>query len=188
VVLVLTLLLMMAQSAPPTTADGWAVAGFQALRTGAAEEASAAFAQAIRLDGSNALAMLGAGVSANMRGRTDEARQHLAGALRLQPSLTAAALLLGEIQYQSDDLRGAIETYEQALARARGSAAHRAPRGLAARSRRPRHVFQQTCQPLPIMFDGPPDQPSAGACRRCSRPSTGRSAARSARTRPTFSR
>ena len=91
------ILFIVQSTAAPTTADGWTVAGFQALRAGATEEAANDFSQALRIDAANALALLGAGAAANMRGRADEARQHLAAALKVQPGLTAAALLLGEI-------------------------------------------------------------------------------------------
>ena len=156
------LLIVSLAQAPPVGADGWTAAGWRALRAGSAEDAAAAFAQAMRLDGANALAMLGAGAAANMRGRTDEARQHLAGALRLQPSLTAAAQLLGEILYRQADLQGAIDVYEQALARAPGETQ------LAARLevwRREAAVHDTLSTRLAthftILFEGPPDQPMA---------------------------
>jgi hypothetical protein len=158
---VLLVSVLLAQ-APAATSDGWNAAGWRALRAGSAEEASAAFAQAIRLDGANAIAMLGAGAAANMRGRPEEARQHLAGALRLQPSLTAAAQLLGEILYRQADLQGAIDVYEQALARAPGD------QKLAARLeawRREAAVHDTLSTKLAthftILFEGPADQPMA---------------------------
>jgi hypothetical protein len=147
---------------PPATADGWTAAGWQALRAGAAEEASADFAQALRLNGAHPLALLGAGSAANVRGRADEARLHLTRALREQPSLTAASLLLGEILYRAADLDGAIGVYEQALARAPGD-----PR-LTARLDTWKHeaavhetFSSRIANHFTILFDGPPDQPMA---------------------------
>ena len=102
----LTLLLLIAQAPQPTSSDGWTAAGWRALRAGAAEEASADFAQALRLNGANPLALLGAGSAANVRGRTDDARLYLTRALREQPSLTAASRLLGEILHRAADLNG----------------------------------------------------------------------------------
>jgi len=129
---------------------------------GSAEEASNAFAQALRIDGSDALALLGAGAAANMRGRTDEARQYLAGALKVQPSLTAAALLLGEMLYREADLQGAIDVYEQALARSPGD-----PK-LTSRLEAWRHeaavhdtLSTKLANHFTILFEGPPDQPMA---------------------------
>jgi hypothetical protein len=116
-VLILVTLLSVALSgqAPARTATQWTDAGWQALRAGQAEEAARDFDEALRLDARSPLAMLGAGVSAHLRGKTDDARQDLVGALRLQPSLTAASILLGEILYRQADLQGAIGVYEQAL-------------------------------------------------------------------------
>jgi peptidase MA superfamily protein/tetratricopeptide repeat protein len=162
VIVALALLVSMAQGPPPTTAEGWEQVGWRALRAGSAEDASNAFAQALRLDGSDALALLGAGAAANLRGRTEEARQHLVGALKLQPSLTAAALLLGEILYRDADLQGAIEVYEQALARSPGD-----PK-LTSRLETWRHeaavhdtLSTRLANHFTILFEGPADQPMA---------------------------
>ena len=106
--LALALLVAAAQAVAPTTADGWTEAGWRALRAGNAEEASTDFAQALRMNGAQPLALLGAGSAANLRGRADDARLFLTRALREQPSLTAASLLLGEILYRAADLDGAI--------------------------------------------------------------------------------
>src|SRR4029079_16732494 len=117
----LLLALVIAQAVPaPTTADGWTAAGWQALRAGATEEAANDFNQALRIDAGNALALVGAAAAANIRGRADEARQHLAAALKVQPGLTAAALLLGEILYRQGDPEGAIHLSEPGVARAHG--------------------------------------------------------------------
>jgi hypothetical protein len=164
--MILVLLLALALQSPPAqpaTADAWSAAGWRALRDGAAEEAATDFGQALRLDAANPLALLGAGAAANMRGRADDARQYLAGALKAQPSLTAAALLLGEILYREADLQGAIDVYEQALARAPGDAK------LTARLeawRREAAVHDSLSTRLAahftILFEGPADQPMAG--------------------------
>jgi hypothetical protein len=161
----LTLLFLAAQASqlPQTvSADGWTAAGWRALRAGAAEDASADFAQALRLNGRDPLALLGAGSAANVRGRADEARLHLTRALREQPSLTAASILLGEILYRAADLDGAIGVYEQALARAPGD-----PR-LTARLDTWRHEASihetfstRVATHFTILFEGPADQPLA---------------------------
>ena len=158
-VLLVSLLLAQPQ---PTSAGAWNDAGWRALRAGSAEEAAAAFAQAIRLDGANAIAMLGAGAAANMRGRPEEARQHLAGALRLQPSLTVAAQLLGEILYRQADLQGAIDVYEQALARDPGDQ-KLTSRLEAWRREAALHDTLSTklATHFTILFEGPADQPMA---------------------------
>lgn len=62
------------------------------------------------------MTLLGAGVAARLLGRNDDARRFLVDALKLDPALTPASLLLGSVLYQTADLDGAIETYERALA------------------------------------------------------------------------
>ena len=62
--------------------------------------------------------MLGAGVTAHLQGREEDARRFLIDALTLDPSMTPAALLLGNVLYQSGDIDGAIDVYQQALAQA----------------------------------------------------------------------
>jgi hypothetical protein len=90
-------------------------AGWDAVRAGQLREAADAFGSAIRLDPRNVRLMLGAGLTAHLLGRRDEARQHLAAALQARPALTEASLLLGQILYVDGDLAGAIQVYEQAL-------------------------------------------------------------------------
>ena len=151
-----------AQAPQPTTADGWTAAGWRALRAGAAEEAAADFAQALRLNGANPLALLGAGSAANVRGRADEARLHLTRALREQPSLTAASLLLGEILYRAADLSGAIGVYEQALARAPGDTRLTARLEAWQREAAVHDTFStRIATHFNILFEGPADQPMA---------------------------
>ena len=156
------MLFLVAQAPQPTTADGWTAAGWRALRAGAAEEASTDFGHALRLDGSNALALLGAGSAANLRGRADEARLQLTRALHEQPSLTAASLLLGEILYRAADLDGAIGVYEQALARAPGDARLTARLESWRREAAVHETFStRIATHFNILFEGPADQPMA---------------------------
>jgi len=144
------------------TAAQWDIAGWDALRAGHASEAAEAFRAALQLDSHDALAMLGAGLSAQLQGKSAEAREQLAGALRVQPGLTAASLLLGELLYREADLAGAIQVYEQALALTPAQ-----PR-LAARLevwRREAALHDRFSQKVvthfTILFEGPADQPLA---------------------------
>ena len=161
-ILALILWMLTAQAPTPVTADGWNAAGWRALRAGSADEAASAFAQALRIDGGDPLALLGAGAAANMRGRGDEARQYLAGALRVAPSLTAAALLLGEILYRDGDLQGAIDVYEQARVRSPGEPKF-ATRLEAWRREAAVHesFSSRLANHFTILFEGPADQPMA---------------------------
>src|SRR5262245_28193574 len=92
-----------------------AKAAWDALNTGRLPEAAAAFDEALRSGPQQAIMLLGAGVTARLQGRNDEARRFLLDALKLEPSLTPASLLLGSVLYQTGDLDGAIETYQRAL-------------------------------------------------------------------------
>ncbi len=91
-------------------------AGWDALNAGRVQEAAAAFDEALRSGPQQASVLLGAGVAARLLGRNDDARRFLVDALKLEPSLSAASLLLGSILYQTGDLDGAIEIYQRALA------------------------------------------------------------------------
>jgi len=93
-----------------------AKAGWDALNAGRIQEAAAAFDEALRTGSQTASTLLGAGLVARLQGRTDDVRRLLVDALKIEPSLTSASLLLGSVLYQSGDLDGAIETYQRALA------------------------------------------------------------------------
>ncbi|MBA2302004.1 MAG: tetratricopeptide repeat protein, partial [Acidobacteria bacterium] len=93
-------------------------AGWDALNAGRPADAAAAFDQALRSWPEEPSLLLGAGVSAHLLGQGEAARRFLVDALRYDPSLAAASLLLGEVLYRASDLTGAIQVYEQALAHA----------------------------------------------------------------------
>jgi tetratricopeptide (TPR) repeat protein len=141
------------------TGPQWNAAGWDALRAGKAEEAAADFREALQIDARDALAMLGAGVSAQVRGRSADARNLLSGALRIQPALTAASVLLGELLYREADLQGAIEVYEQALVYA-SNQPQLTNRLEAWRRESALHdrFSQRVVDHFTILFDGPPDQ------------------------------
>ena len=92
-------------------------AGWDALNAGRLQEASAAFAEALRYSPPPSV-LVGAALVAHLQTRYEEARQHLVTALKMDPSLVAASVLLGEVLYRSGDINGAILVYEQALTRA----------------------------------------------------------------------
>ena len=99
--------------APPQERAGWA-----ALNAGKPAEAAAAFEEALRRQPREATLLLGAGLAAHLLGQADQARRYLVDALKYDPALTPASLLLGEVLYRADDLAGAIEIYEQAAVHA----------------------------------------------------------------------
>jgi tetratricopeptide (TPR) repeat protein len=140
------------------TAAEWSAAGWEALRAGAAQRAAADFAEALRLDDRDAMTMFGAGVAAHLAGKTAESREQLVGALRLQPSLTPASLLLGEILYRQADLDSAIQVYEQALAFAPNQPLLRSRLDAWRREADLHGQFsQKVATHFTILFEGPPD-------------------------------
>lgn len=87
-------------------------AGWDALVAGRAREAAQAFREAIAGDPKNARLYIGAGTAAYLERRDADAKEALEHALRLDPKLTRARALLGQVLYRSGDLTGAIRTYE----------------------------------------------------------------------------
>ena len=61
---------------------------------------------------------LGAGVAAYRLGLNDDAETWFEQALKLDPALTVASELLGELQHREGRVQDAISTYEAALERA----------------------------------------------------------------------
>jgi tetratricopeptide (TPR) repeat protein len=118
VAVVLLVLLLAAPGEQARSAVDLSRSGWNAIRAGRIAEAAEAFTEALRVDPRNPRLLLGAGVSAHLLGREQEARLHLGAALDLQPGLTDASLLLGELLYRAADLDGAIRVYEQALVHA----------------------------------------------------------------------
>ena len=77
-----------------------------------------AFQAAAKLQPRNESAWLGGGISAFMLGRNVDAETMLARALVLDPTLTDASALLGDLQYRSGRLAEAIATYQRGLTHA----------------------------------------------------------------------
>jgi tetratricopeptide (TPR) repeat protein len=89
--------------------------GEAAIETRRFSDALAAFQSAAALEPRNALAWFGAAVSTFMLGRNGDAEALFVRALALQPTLTEASVLLGDLQYRSGRLAEAITTYETGL-------------------------------------------------------------------------
>jgi peptidase MA superfamily protein/tetratricopeptide repeat protein len=134
-------------------------AGWAALQAGDADRAASLFGEALTLRPGDALLNLGAGAAAHARGRDREAERWLKEAVRLEPRLTPASELLGEIAYHDGDLDLAIKTYESALAQAPQNAALR-QRLEAWRSEAVvHHGFEAVKDDrFTILFEGPVDQ------------------------------
>ena len=139
-------------------------AGWEAIRSGKVQEASKLFEEAIGLQPQDATSFLGAGLAAHLQGQEGTARKALLESLRLDPTLTAATLLLGEIAYRAGDLETAIRTYEAALAMT-PEHAQLQPRLDTWRKELSLHrSFQQNLNAhFTILFEGPAEQRLAGA-------------------------
>jgi tetratricopeptide (TPR) repeat protein len=102
------------QNLPSASPAQLSKSGWDALNAGRLQEAAAVFDQAMRSGPQQPSILLGAAVAARLQGRNDDARRLLVDALKINPALTAASLLLGSILYQLGDLDSAIDTYQRA--------------------------------------------------------------------------
>jgi Tetratricopeptide repeat len=96
--------------------------GWQALRDGEAERALSSFREALTLRPGDPTLHIGVGVAEHLLGREDEARKSLERALKIDPRLSVASTLLGEIAYRQGDVDTAIRVYEDAINRNVGDA------------------------------------------------------------------
>jgi len=138
--------------------------GWEAIRTGQIKEASRLFHDAIAENDHDATLFLGAGLAAHLQGQEIEARSALQAAVRLNPKLTAASLLLGDISYHLGDLDTAVRTYEAAL-EVEPNNAHIRGRLESWRKEAALHDrFQQSLSPhFTVLFEGPSEQRLASA-------------------------
>jgi tetratricopeptide (TPR) repeat protein len=93
--------------------DGW-----DALAAGRAHAAADAFRQALAADPKNARLYLGAGMAATLERRDADARESFERALSLDPRLSRARALLGQVLYRMGLITDAIRAYETLIAEA----------------------------------------------------------------------
>src|SRR5215831_1176091 len=72
-------------------------AGWRALRSGYGDRAASLFAEALKMRPDDPVLLLGSSAAANAQGRQKEAMAQLQRALELNPRLTPASRLLGQI-------------------------------------------------------------------------------------------
>ena len=118
---VLAVGLVLACASPSTaqrvTKDAQTLAkeGATALNQRRFDDALTAFTAAAAQRPNDGNIALGAGLAAVMLGRAGDAETWLVRALKLQPNLTQASIVLGELQHRGGRLEEAIATYEAAL-------------------------------------------------------------------------
>ena len=103
-----------AQSSPRELNDR----GWKLLDSGDAASAAKLFAEALAIAPDQPVLLFGAGVAAHLQGRSKEAVVPLRRAFDLNPRLTPAAMLLGELVYTDGNIADAIKIYEKALVHA----------------------------------------------------------------------
>jgi tetratricopeptide (TPR) repeat protein len=122
--LLLLCTLLLAVPAPALGQDARAVTAsrlaWRALEAGRLDEAADRFRDALFREPRDPVLHIGAGLVAHLLNRPAEARASLEEALRLDPRLTDASLLLGHIAYRRGDLGSAVRVYEDALVHAPG--------------------------------------------------------------------
>jgi tetratricopeptide (TPR) repeat protein len=90
-------------------------AGWKALHDGSSDRAAALFAEALTLRPNDPVLLLGSGAAAQGQGNHRDAMARLQRALDVEPRLTVASELLGQIAYDEGDVDLAIRTLETAL-------------------------------------------------------------------------
>ena len=116
----LTVLLFASPAGAQPPADPAIAAAWEALKQGDAETADTRFTQALQRNPKDPALLFGAGAAAHLLGHEREAAERLRRALDLNPKLTEASAVLGEVEYLEGDLEAAIRTYETALKTATG--------------------------------------------------------------------
>jgi tetratricopeptide (TPR) repeat protein len=138
--------------------------GWEAIRAGQITEASRLFHDAIAENAHDATLFLGAGLAAHLQRQEMEARTALQEAVRLNPKLTAAALLLGDITYRMGDLETAVRTYEAALEIEPNNAQIQGRLESWRKEAALHGGFQRTLSPhFTVLFEGPAEQRLAAA-------------------------
>jgi len=90
-------------------------AGWKALSNGDVDRAARLFGEALTYRPNDPVLLLGAGASAHAQGKPEVALSRLKRSVELDPRLTVASRLLGQIAFEEGDVALAIRTYENAL-------------------------------------------------------------------------
>jgi tetratricopeptide (TPR) repeat protein len=163
VTLLVSFCLLIAPSFAQTRQAALDYAAWEAIRSGKLEDASRLFVEAIAVRPADALLRLGAGLAEHLQGREEEARRSLNEALRLDPDLTAASLLLGDITYRQGEIETAIRIYEGALGGAPNDPQlQRKLEGWRKEAALHGSFQQNLSSHFTVLFEGPAEQELAG--------------------------
>jgi hypothetical protein len=147
---------------PSSNLETRARQAFEALRAKRLDDALTAFTEVIRLWPGDAALWTGKGTTEFMLGQNEQAETSFVRALTLNPRLTTASQLLGELQYRGGRTADAITTYENALKHAAGEKAI-----LATLERWRKDVqlsermYESRGSHFRVLFEGPADQAMA---------------------------
>jgi tetratricopeptide (TPR) repeat protein len=134
-------------------------AGWKALRDGRNDRSAALFAEALTLRPNDPVLLLGSGAAAHAQGKQQDAMTRLKRALVLDPRLTIASRLLGQIAYDEGEVDLAIRTYEGALKYAPGDAALAGDLEAWRRDAEVHHAFEEyRYDRFRVMFEGRAEQ------------------------------
>lgn len=89
---------------------------FEALQRGDTDKAGAIFQDALARHPGDPQLLLGVGLVAKLQGQDEKAIALLRRALQIEPRLSPAAAILGELLYRQGDVDSAIKLYERAQA------------------------------------------------------------------------
>jgi tetratricopeptide (TPR) repeat protein len=89
---------------------------WEALAAGRTQAAAQAFREALAIDAKSPRLQLGAGMAAVLERRDRDAKDAFERALALDPKLSQARALLGQVQHRLNDLAGALRSYEMLVA------------------------------------------------------------------------
>src|SRR4051794_34877753 len=91
-------------------------AGREALAAGDNQAAADAFGRALAVDARNPQLYLEAGTALFLLSRYHDAQEAVERALQLDPAMSRARQLLGQVLYRTGDLDGAIRSYSRVVA------------------------------------------------------------------------
>ena len=127
------------------------------LETGELRLARAAFIRSLRVEGTSAAALTGAGIAAERQGLLSEAQRLFELALKLAPSSEIAHNNLGAVQYKQGDYQGAKRSFQTAFAISSGTnrvAAHNLGLAELALKEKAEGEIPITENPVPLQREG----------------------------------